>query len=951
MLNINMADVMAVLQLIAPYLIAVAVVLLIGVVVMIAVRRRPKPQRVLIRGGAVIAMVLTAAIAANLVAFGPMSTIITLATGAGDVTEKTTKDALGVADQVVEEGIVLLQNDDALLPLDAGKQVNLFGWASANPAYAGAGSGGANKIFDFVDVVEGLENSGIAVNEELQDFYAAFTSERPEMSIEKQSWTLPEPPAETYSGELIQGAKDFSDTAVIVFSRLAGEGATDMPTDVSVASHDDNSPEYADFAEGEHYLQLSQTERDLVDLVTSNFGNVIVVLNSANPLEMGFVDEHPEIKSVLWAPGPGNAGFNALGGILAGDVNPSGRAADTFVYDMTTAPWWNNQVKRGYTNLAHMETEGMNAGVPEMFAPSFINYVEGIYVGYKYYETAAAEGLIDYDQTVQYPFGHGLSYTSFTQTMSPIVETDGELTFDVTVTNTGEVAGKDVVEVYYNPPYTNGGIEKSTANLIAFAKTGILEPGASETVSVAFRTEDMVSYDMAGAGGYALEAGDYAISINRDSHEVIASQVYSVATEVSYREQGRSTDELPPVNLFSDVAGDVTYLSRADGFANHDAAVAAPTSLELAEPYASEYHLNANYDHGAYLKADDEMPTTGADNGMELAELRGADFDDPRWEDLLDQATVDEMAHLIALAGFQTAAAPSVGLVRTVNSDGPAAINNNFTAKGSIAFPVAVMIASTWNQELAHEYGVMMGKMSRELGSTGWYAPAMNTHRVAFGARNYEYLSEDGVLAGSLAAQAVRGASSEGVFSFIKHFALYDSNGKMVSIWANEQSMREIYFKPFEISVKDGGATAVMMGWNFLGHRWVGERRSITESVLRGEWGFRGMALTDFFRDNGHGFMNADAALSGGVDAMLSTFAGGPNNAQDTSAPTTVIEMRRATKNIMYTVVNSGAYDEDASSQGLLPWQTTALVINGALVVLLVGYGVWTFRRSRKHAA
>ena len=458
------------------------------------------------------------------------------------------------------------------------------------------------------------------------------------MSIQKQSWTLPEPPVDTYSDELIKSAKEYSDVAVVVLSRKAGEGHNDIPMDVRKAAYDNNSDEYDDFPEGEHYLQLSQTERDMVDMVCSNFDNVIVVYNGANQFELGFADEYPQIKSVVWCPGTGNVGFNALGKVFSGEVNPSGKTPDTFIYDMTTAPWWNNAEKTEYTNLADLAVEGMNAGTAQVYAPAFTNYVEGIYVGYKYYETAAQEGAIDYDKTVQYPFGYGLSYTEFEQKMGELEEKDGQISVDVEVTNTGDVAGKDVVEVYYEPPYTNGGIEKSSANLIEFAKTDLLQPGESQTVTVTFSIEDMASYDENHAKAYVLEKGDYAISINSDSHTVLDQKTYTADKDVVYKgENKRASDDTAATNVFEDAKGDVTYLSRADHFANYEEATAAPASAELGEPYVSEYHLNSNFDKTTYLNDEDVMPTTGADNGLTLADMRDADYDDPRWEKLLDQ--------------------------------------------------------------------------------------------------------------------------------------------------------------------------------------------------------------------------------------------------------------------------------------------------------------------------
>ena len=948
MISVEMEDVLAVLQLCKPYIIGIIAALVIGIVIMIACRRMSRGKRFLIRGEAAIAMVLAVVVCVNMICFGPMATLIGLATGNGTLSDETNEEAAEVAEEIMEDGIVLLKNE-SLLPLNETKKLNIFGWESINPAYGGAGSGGINDLYDIVSLNQGLENAGFSINQELVDFYNNYGADNPEMSIQKQSWTLPEPPVDTYSDELIKSAKEYSDVAVVVLSRKAGEGHNDIPMDVKKAAYDNNSDEYDDFPEGEHYLQLSQTERDMVDMVCSNFDNVIVIYNGANQFELGFADEYPQIKSVVWCPGTGNVGFNALGKVFSGEVNPSGKTPDTFIYDMTTAPWWNNAEKTEYTNLADLAVEGMNAGTAQVYAPAFTNYVEGIYVGYKYYETAAQEGAIDYDKTVQYPFGYGLSYTEFEQKMGELEEKDGQISVDVEVTNTGDVAGKDVVEVYYKPPYTNGGIEKSSANLIEFAKTDLLQPGESQTVTVTFSIEDMASYDENNAKAYVLEKGDYAISINSDSHTVLDQKTYTADKDVVYKgENKRASDDTAATNVFEDAKGDVTYLSRADHFANYEEATAAPASAELGEPYVSEYHLNSNFDKTTYLNDEDVMPTTGADNGLTLADMRDADYDDPRWEKLLDQLTVDEMANMIAMAGYQTAAMDSVGKVATLDFDGPAAINNNFTGVGSIGFPIEVVVASTWNKELAQAWGECMGKISQEMGAEGWYAPGMNTHRTAFGARNYEYFSEDGVLAGNMGAKAVEGARKYGVYSYIKHFALYEGNAKMVSVWSNEQAIREIYLKPFEISVKQGGANAVMVSWSFLGDKWTGESSNLMKTVLRDEWGFRGMALTDFFRNNGHGFMNADAALANGVDAMLSTFNGEENNVANPEHPTAVLQMRNACKNVMYTVVSSWAYDGEHEETGMENWKKAGIGIDIVIALFMAGMEVLVIRGYKK---
>lgn len=946
MLKIEMDDVIGVLQSCKVQIGVIVGVLALLVIALIACRKMKKSQKFLIRSQSVIAAVLAILVTANTVCFGPMSTLISLATGNGTVSEKTAEEAKEVAQQVAEEGFVLLKNDDSFLPLQNISKLNLFGWAASNPVYGGSGSGGINQLYEIVSLQKGIEDAGFEVNQELLDFYSAYTSDRPEMSIQKQSWTLPEPPVSTYSQEMIENAKNFSDTAVIVISRAAGEGHNDMPMDMSQAKYDDNSPDYKDFEAGEHYLQLSQSEKDMVNLVCENFENVVVLYNGANPIEMGFVNDYKQIKAAIWCAGPGNVGFEALGEILSGEVNPSGRTPDTFPYNLKAAPWWNNGTYTDYTNLADLAVEGMNAGKPQVYSPSFIDYVEGIYVGYKYYETAAVEGIIDYDKTVQYPFGYGLSYTTFSQKMSDLTDHGNSIQFDVTVTNTGNTAGKDVVEVYYNPPYNNGGIEKASANLIVFEKTELLEPGESKTITISLNKEEMASYDMSGTGCYVLEQGNYIISVNRDSHNILDSRTYAQPNDIRYDgDNKRSSDAITAINQFGDAQGDITYLSRADHFANLEEATSAPADTNMADKYVEGYHLNANYDYTTDLNPSDEMPVTGAKNGIRLAELRGADYDDSRWDDLLDELTVDEMVNMTAMCGYQTPAVESVGKVSTGDFDGPAAINNNFTHAGSIGFPVEVVIASTWNKELVEEYGEAMGRMSKEMNGEGWYAPGMNTHRTPFGARNYEYYSEDGILAGYMGASAVSGAMKQGVYSYIKHFVLYDGNAKMVCVWSNEQAIREIYLKPFEISIKKGGANALMVSWSFIGNKWAGDCDYLFEDVLRGEWGFQGMVISDFFRNNGHGFMNADMALTSGMDAMLSTYDAGPNKPTDVSNPTIVKAMRRACKNIMYTVVNSWAYENGDVTVETMGWQK-ALMAGDAVIVIVLAAVELTYVRN-----
>ena len=952
MISFEMEDLIGVLQGLIPYFVVIGAALLAAIVITVLAGKMPKPRKKLTRSLSWLAALLAIVVTVNAICLGPMSALLNLVGGAQVptvVSEALAAEAEESALNIAREGFVLLENEN-ILPLSDTKKLNLFGWSSTNPVYGGAGSGGLNGLYRKVSLIEGIENAGFEINKELVDFYTAFAPDRAAVSITAQNWNLPEPPAENYTDELISNAKAFSDTALIVISRLAGEGHNDIPQDMANCEiYTDNSSQYPDWNEGDHYLQLNNTEKDMVDLVCSNFENVVVIYNGAYAFELGFVEEHPQIKGVVWAAGPGNVGFAALGEILAGTVNPSGRTNDTFVYHIADAPYFNNAEKRDYQNLLDMTVEGMNSGVPTNYSPAFINYVENIYVGYKFYETAHKEGVLDYDAVVQYPFGYGLSYTSFTQQMSDLTVDGDSVSFDVTVTNTGDTAGKDVVEVYFDPPYINGGIEKASANLVCYSKTGMLEPGASETVSVSFDLEDMASFDEKGAGCYVLEKGDYTISIKSDSHNELDSRVYTQAETITYGEDNpRPSDDKAAVNVLQDAQGNAVYLSRADQFKNLAEATAAPSDLNMPEEYVEGYHLNSNYDPAAYINADDTMPTTGAKNGLKLLDLRGKAYDDPDWDKLLDQLKVDEMADMIALSGYQTPAIPSIGKVQNVDSDGPAAINNNFSGGGSIGYPIEVVITCTWSHELAREWGVLMGKMAKELGSTGWYAPGMNTHRSAFTARNYEYFSEDGVLAGWMAADAVAGALTEGVYSTIKHYAMYDCNGKMVCAWATEQSMREIYLKPFEIAVKKGGANAAMASWAYIGNKWVGESSPLMKTILRDEWGFRGFVVSDFFRNNGHGFMNADEALANGVDAMLSTFAGGPNQVTDKSAASNVKYMREATHNILYTTVNSWAYDEEHAQTGMPGWQKILIGADAVLGFLILCGAILSIRKYKK---
>ena len=963
MLSINLDDVMQVLTNIRSYLIAFGVVLALAIIVMVAVRKLPKAKKKMIRAQSGLAILLALTIVINLICTGPMSTMLDLVSGSGTISEETSAKATELVNEITAEGVVLAKDEDNVLPVASGSKLNVFGWSSTNPCYGGTGSGALNTAYPVTDLLTGLHDAGIETNEELSKFYTDYKADRPSVGMVEQDWTLPEPNVNLYTDEMMENAKAFSDTAMVVITRVGGEGA-DLPTDMASVvdgswirrvaqaygsergtayyngTYDDSLNEGNDWDKGDHFLQLSNREEDLLDLVTSNFDNVILVYNGANAFQMDFLKDYPQIKGVLLCPGTGQSGFEGFGKVVSGEVNPSGRTADTYVSDLTAAPWWNNFGDFKYTN-----TEDLNSDAsffdPEGATPSFVNYVEGIYVGYKFYETAADEGLINYDDEVVFPFGYGLSYTSFTKEMSSITSDGTNLNFTVTVTNTGSAAGKDVVEIYSNPPYTNGGIEKASANLLDFAKTNELAPGESQTMEFSIPVEDLASYDYQTNGCYVLEAGDYIISANNDSHNVADSETYTVASDIVYNESNkRSSDAVAATNEFDFAEGEVTYLSRADGFANYAEATAAPANYEMSDADKAVFYNAHSYTESGYEADDDanaEDITTGAKNGLKLVDLRGVDYNDPKWDDLLDQMTIEDMQQTIGFGGYQTAAVSSIEKVRTNDCDGPASINNNFTGVGSVGFPAATLIGMTWSKELAYSFGDSIGEMANEMDTSGWYGPAMNIHRTAFAGRNFEYYSEDGVLSGVMASNAIKGAQDHGVYAYMKHFALNDQEGNrtsMAATWSNEQAIREIYLRPFEISVKDADCHAVMSSFNYIGNRWAGGCSELLKNVLRGEWGFVGFVETDYF--GVYGYMTADQGVRNGSDLMLCT-TGNDFNTVTVLTNSSKQALREASKNILYTVVNSRAYAEENLNPGMPKWKIIMIGADVIVALLIVG--------------
>lgn len=978
--GVSEADFQAYLTQLSGYVYFTLALLAALVIALVLAQKAKKGFRHVVRWQAVLAFVAIIAVMVNMICYGPMYSNVSgfLNASKVDLSDETVAQSREMVKKLGEEGLILAKNE-GMLPLASDvKKLNVFGWDSTNPILGGIGSGSSDSS-SAVGILQSLQDAGYETNQTLTDLYTEYRAERPEMSMHFQDWTLPEPTVDAYTDSIMSEAKDFSDTAVIVIGRSGGENA-DLPTDMHgvihgtydlanvVSSAPDNfdftrcaytnNGSYDDFEEGESYLELSRTEEDLVEKVCSEFENVIVVVNANNTMELSWVDEYEQIGAVILAPGTGASGFAALGEIINGTVNPSGKTVDTYVRDLTATPYYNNIGNHSYNNVKDLNDQGVAADPSSMGNLSFVNYVEGIYVGYKFYETAAEEGLLKYEDYVQYPFGYGLSYTTFEKEIQNFKDNGDTISFDVEVTNTGDVAGRDVVEIYFTPPYENGGIEKASVNLIQFEKTEELKPGASAKVSFEIAKEDMASYDSEGIklqdGGYILEAGEYTISVRSDSHTVADEETFQVEKDIDYSKDGRESDMVTAVNQFQEYArGDFEQLSRKDGFANYEEACAAPAEEQyvMSDEVREKVIESAvgTYDGTKYNDDGDEMPTMEADNGLTLYQLTGLDYNDPKWEELLDQLSFDDMVKLINIGGWQTTEVKSVGKIATSDCDGPAGLSNFVTGAYGTAYPSEVLMAQTWNQSLAYELGQCMGQEYKEANNYGWYGPAMNTHRSAFAGRNFEYYSEDGVLAGRIAANQVNGAAEHGVYAYIKHFALNDqeiNRTSMLMTFSSEQAIREIYLKPFEITVKgfEGTSQAVMSSFNWIGTVPSCANSNLLNNVLRDEWGFVGMVETDY--DGSYGYMITDHSIRNGNDLMLGFGSAESNLLEDHSA-TAVKAMRQACKNILYTIGNSGYYTVDKDPAGVMTNMTkifltvdviTALVILAAEAIVILRY-------------
>lgn len=824
-----------------------------------------------------------------------------------------------ITTRIEEEGIVLLENKDNTLPLNVEKnaKVNVFGQSSTAIVYGGAGSGASDET-DNVTLQEGLKQAGFDVNEDLTKFYEDHKTKKKGQNVfnlKGGDYNINEPAISEYSDKLISDAKKFSDTAVVVFSRNGGEGG-DLPMDMA---------SYTGGDEGKHYLELQSCEQEMLSMVEKNFEHVIVLVNSSNAMELGFLEDK-NVDAALWIGGPGSTGCVAVGEVLSGAINPSGRLVDTYAYDLTTAPAYYNAGDFTYTSNGEDTSE------------HYVEYAEGIYVGYRYYETRYvdnATGKCDedaYGKVVQYPFGYGLSYTSFEQKVTHHEVKDGKINIEIEVKNTGKVAGKDVAQVYVTAPYVNGGIEKSFVELEGFAKTGLLEPGKTEKVTVSFDVEDMAAYDYVEHGCYVLEKGTYEIKLMNNAHDVLDSFTYDVEDTIVYDENhARSTDQTAAVNTFDFAAGDMTYVSRSDWEGT------LPTARVEKKEATAEIldQLNLDNINKLYVNPSNEGDkiTTGADNGLTLSDMAGVPYDDEKWDKLLDELSVDEMAKLMGYGGFSTVEIASIDKVATIDIDGPAGLNALTSDISGVQFPSEAVIGSTYNVELVDEMGQTYAQEANAHGVVGLYAPGVNIHRTPFSGRNFEYYSEDPVLNGKLGAAMTRGCNSMGVYCYPKHFALNDqeTNRSGVCVWSNEQAMREIYLKAFEIVVKEGNNHGLMSSYNRIGTVWSGGCEALLTDVLRGEWGFEGAVATDYANAK---LLNADQALMAGGDLMLST-TGATLSDIVTGSTEGQQKLRQASKNVLYMVVNSRAYT-DPVEMGFPYWILAQVALNIVLMLLVV---------------
>lgn len=880
-----------------------------------------------------------------------------------------------LCEQLEAEGAALLMNKDNTLPLAADSEVTLFNRASADIVYGGTGSGDANTG-TAPTLKDALEDVGLTVNPDFWEFYTKgegsnYKRSSGDMFSGAATHAIGETPFAQYTDALFDTVQSYGDAAIVVISRIGGEGA-DLPRDNCADAKDGN------------YLQLNDDERAVLAKVSEmrkagTVKKVIVLVNSANAVQVDFLqDPDVAVDACLWIGDVGQTGVNAVGDILVGNVNPSGRLVDTYCYDNLSSPVMQNFGSFRYTNADEAGLNDHNG--------NYAVYQEGIYVGYRYYETRYEDyvmgtgnaGDYAYDAQVAYPFGFGLSYTDFAYSDMQTVydSTSDAFSVSVKVTNTGSTAGKETVQIYAQTPYTDydkqNGVEKASVTLCGFAKTQMLEPGASETLSIRIDKRDLASYDSNKAKTYILDEGTYYFTAAKNAHDAVnnllaakgftpqntASRMdaagnaelvnaweqdaFDATTYATAKNTGTEvTNQFDDVDINHYAAAEqqVTYLSRADWEGTFP--------KETASLYATDAMVKELADQ-RYDPADYEtvaMPTLGAKNGMKLIELRGADYDDPRWETLLDQMTAQDMALVIGQAFHFTQPIESIQMPGTFDENGPQGLTSSLTGGvTTMCYTSEDIMAATFNVELMEDVGRCIGNDCLQGGVSALYGPGANIHRSPYSGRNFEYYSEDGFLSGKIGAAEVAGIQSKGVFVLMKHYALNDSESDRlgIGIWANEQVIRELYLKAFQSAVEDSKANGVMTSYTRYGCHWSGSHTGNLE-VIRKEWGCNGLIISD--NSGTSSYINGcDGVLAGSsaYDAMTDLFQYA-NLKEYTDDPVIVTAMREACHQIAYAVVNSNAMNGITEKSTIkLCTQTHVIVIRVLFAVFAAGFVVCT---------
>ena len=873
--------------------------------------------------GVLAIVVVVGSIESNIYA-ASLNSIFTKAAEPDSTITSTEEEWRGLATEISDEGMVLLKNKNNVLPLAAGTKLNLLGYSAWNPFYSGSGSGSVSAS-DSISIEKSLIDAGFEINPDLASAQSMWP-EKPEdtnpYGYNDGDLFFGDVDISKYSGSIsFESQANYSNVGIVVIGRAGGEG------------YDLTALDNAD------YLQLTDNEKNLLSNAKASFDKVIVVLNMANAMALDELSQF-DVDAIVWAGLPGPYGFESLGNILNGSVNPSGSLPDTWVYDNDSNP----------------ANENFGDNLASNGSSHYVDYVEGIYVGYKWYETAYAENAVitntktgevfdfnDYESIVAYPFGYGLSYTTFTQEIvkaSSEIDPHGQLEFEVKVTNSGKVAGKDAVQLYLSAPYTDydkqHNVEKAAVSLCGFGKTDEIAPGESQTLTITVVVEDIASYDSSyknadgTVGAYMLDGGEYEFILGDNSHVAYDSVIANLESDYFYTQDNkRSSDDVQASNQFDDAARG-EYLSRQNGFENYATAMASVTDELTSTIWEDDWNsLYADLDK-AVTKEYVEGVDYAKDGDLTLADLAGAPYEDEKWDELISQLTIQELEDLVAIATYQTPAVNSIDKGATSDSDGPLGISSMFNSDlNSVAYPCIPILSATFNKAFATKMGELVSDQAHNKGLTGWYAPAMDTHRSAYSGRNFEYYSEDAYLGAAMGSACVAGARDRGMIVYIKHFALNDQDtnrGGALHTYSNEQAIREIYLKPFEASVKLGGANAIMTSMNYVGNIFAGGNINLMEDVLRGEWGFRGKSLTDM-DEAGEG-VKVDACLRAGTDCWLSiygiTFDEDVTNAD-------IFYLQRAAKNILYAEANSKTYEAV-----IVNWQAYLMALYIGLCAILV---------------